>query len=94
MLVMSESAEPTAAPPGPRWRPLERNERRVVGVLAEKAKTTPDTYPLTVNSIINGCNQKNNRFPQTQLDESQVQAALEGLRKAGAVVLIQSDSRT
>jgi uncharacterized protein YceH (UPF0502 family) len=94
MLVMSERAQPTAAPPGPRWRPLERNERRVVGVLAEKAKTTPDTYPLTVNSIINGCNQKNNRFPQTQLDESQVDTALEGLRKAGAVVLIQSDSRT
>jgi uncharacterized protein len=94
MLVMSETAQPTAAPPGPRWRPLERNERRVVGVLAEKAKTTPENYPLTVNSLINGCNQKNNRFPQTQLDESQVDAALEGLRKAGAVVLIQSDSRT
>lgn len=83
-----------ALTPGPRWRPLERNERRVVGVLAEKAKTTPENYPLTVNSLINGCNQKSNRFPQMQLDESQVDAALEGLRKAGAVVLIQGDSRT
>ncbi|MGI9429514.1 MAG: DUF480 domain-containing protein, partial [Bythopirellula sp.] len=37
-----------------KWQPLERNDRRVVGVLVEKAKTTPDNYPLTLNSLVNG----------------------------------------
>jgi uncharacterized protein YceH (UPF0502 family) len=86
-----ESTE--ATPNAPRWRALERSERRVIGVLAEKAKTTPENYPLTLNSIINGCNQKSNRFPQTQLDEEQVSRALDTLRHAGAASLIQGDSR-
>jgi uncharacterized protein YceH (UPF0502 family) len=72
---------------------LERNERRVVGVLAEKAKTTPENYPLSINALINGCNQKSNRFPQMTLDEAQVQEALDSLRRAGAVALIQGDGR-
>lgn len=79
--------------PGPRWRPLDRNERRVVGVLAEKAKTTPENYPLSLNAIINGGNQKSNRFPQMQLDEDQASGALDTLRHAGAVALIQGDGR-
>jgi uncharacterized protein YceH (UPF0502 family) len=86
---MSELQE-TAAP---RWRPLERNERRVAGVLAEKAKTTPENYPLTVNSLVNGCNQKSNRFPQMTLDEDAVVEALDGLRHAGAISLVQGDGR-
>jgi uncharacterized protein YceH (UPF0502 family) len=86
---MSESQEAAA----PRWRPLERNERRVAGVLAEKAKTTPENYPLTVNSLVNGCNQKSNRFPQMTLDEDAVVDALDGLRHAGAVSLVQGDGR-
>jgi uncharacterized protein YceH (UPF0502 family) len=89
----SPAANPAEKPAGPRWRPLERHERRVVGVLAEKAKTTPDAYPMTVNALINGSNQKNNRFPQTQLDEGAVLDALESLRRAGAVALIQGDGR-
>jgi uncharacterized protein YceH (UPF0502 family) len=84
---------PTAGSIGPRWRPLERNERRVAGVLAEKAKTTPENYPLTLNSLVNGCNQKSNRFPQMQLDEEQVSTAVDGLRHAGAAALIQGDGR-
>jgi len=87
------AANPAEKPAGPRWRPLQRNERRVVGVLAEKSKTTPDAYPMTVNALINGSNQKNNRFPQTQLDEGAVLEALESLRRAGAVSLIQGDGR-
>jgi uncharacterized protein len=79
--------------PGPRWRPLDRNERRVVGVLAEKAKTTPENYPLSLNAIINGGNQKSNRFPQMQLSEDQASDALDTLRHAGAVALIQGDGR-
>lgn len=86
---MSE-ATPAA---GPKWRQLERIERRVAGVLVEKAKTTPDNYPLSTNALVNGCNQKNNRFPQMTLDEDQVTDALDSLRKSGAVALIQGDGR-
>ena len=78
---------------GPKWRQLERIERRVAGVLVEKAKTTPDNYPLSTNALVNGCNQKNNRFPQMTLDEDQVTDALDSLRKSGAVALIQGDGR-
>jgi hypothetical protein len=39
-------------------RPLDANERRVLGVLIEKAKTTPDQYPLSLNALLTGCNQK------------------------------------
>jgi uncharacterized protein len=90
--MASMSDQPTP-PAGPKWRPLERIERRVAGVLVEKAKTTPDNYPLSVNALVNGCNQKNNRFPQMTLDEDQVTDALDSLRKAGAVALIQGDGR-
>lgn len=76
-----------------KWRPLDRVERRVAGVLAEKAKTTPENYPLSVNSLVNGCNQKSNRYPLMTLEEAQVQDALDSLRKAGAVALIQGDGR-
>jgi uncharacterized protein YceH (UPF0502 family) len=78
---------------GPRWRILDRTERRVLGVLVEKAKTTPDNYPLSLNSLTNGCNQKSNRFPQMQLEESDVQDAIERLRMMGAVAIIQGDGR-
>ena len=44
-------------------RPLDANERRVLGVLIEKAKTTPDQYPLSLNALLTGCNQKSNRDP-------------------------------
>jgi uncharacterized protein YceH (UPF0502 family) len=90
---MSDVSNPNAGSAAPRWRALERIERRVAGVLAEKAKTTPDGYPLTLNSLVGGCNQKSNRFPQMQLDEGQVSEALDGLRHAGAVALVQGDGR-
>jgi hypothetical protein len=90
---MASMSEQTAASAGPKWRQLERIERRVAGVLVEKAKTTPDNYPLSTNALVNGCNQKNNRFPQMTLDEDQVTDALDSLRKAGAVALIQGDGR-
>jgi uncharacterized protein YceH (UPF0502 family) len=77
----------------PRWQPLEATERRVLGVLVEKAKTTPENYPLSLNALKSGCNQKNNRSPLTQLEESQVEDALEKLRKAGAVAQVQGTSR-
>ncbi len=66
-------------------RPLDAAERRVLGVLIEKAKTTPDQYPLSLNGVVTGCNQKSNRDPVMMLDEEQVMRALASLRHAGAV---------
>jgi len=65
-------------------RPLDAFERRVLGVLIEKAKTTPDQYPLSLNGVVTGCNQKSNRDPVMTVDEEQAARALEGLRKLGA----------
>jgi uncharacterized protein YceH (UPF0502 family) len=74
---------PAAATP-PKWKPLEPTQRRVLGVLVEKAKTTPAAYPMSVNAIVTGCNQKNNRDPLLTLDDIDVEKALDGLRLLGA----------
>ena len=58
---------------------LNDAEARVLGVLIEKALTTPDQYPLTINAIVNGCNQKSNRLPVTSFVEAEVVVALQGL---------------
>lgn len=55
-------------------------ETRVLGVLAEKQRTVPDSYPLTLNSLVSGCNQKTSRNPVLELTESQVQATIDGLK--------------
>ena len=55
-------------------------EARILGVLVEKEKTTPDTYPLTLNSLTSGCNQKSSRDPVMNASESEIQGALEELR--------------
>jgi hypothetical protein len=72
---------------------LESIERRVLGVLVEKAKTTPEAYPLSINALRTGCNQKNNRAPLMTLEESQVEEACEQLRKSGALAQVQGVSR-
>lgn len=61
-------------------------EARVLGVLIEKEKTTPDVYPLTVNNLIAGCNQKTSREPVMTLTEADVQATLDGLRQRTLVI--------
>jgi uncharacterized protein YceH (UPF0502 family) len=68
-------------------------QRRILGVLVEKAKTTPEQYPLSLNSLTTGCNQKSNRHPQMNADPEQVEQALEDLRHWGAVVELQSGGR-
>ena len=65
----------------------------MAGVLIEKAKTTPDIYPMTINAIMTASNQKSNRSPQMQLTHDDVDDALEELRQMGAVVEIQGDGR-
>jgi uncharacterized protein len=61
--------------------PLTAVEARVLGTLMEKARTVPDTYPLSLNALVAGCNQKSSRDPITNLGESQVQEALDGLKR-------------
>jgi uncharacterized protein YceH (UPF0502 family) len=62
-------------------RQLDALEIRVLGVLLEKEQTTPEAYPLTVNAVLAGCNQKTNRDPVMELTETQVVDALERLRQ-------------
>ena len=87
------SPAPQSNPPPPQWKPIDAIERRVIGVLVEKAKTTPEQYPLTLNSLVTGCNQKNNRDPQMQVQADDVDEALQQLRSYGAVVEVQGTGR-
>jgi uncharacterized protein YceH (UPF0502 family) len=64
---------------------LNEVECRVLGSLIEKDITTPDYYPLSLNALINACNQKNNREPVTTLDEASVRQALNQLEEKGLV---------
>ncbi|MBN2291616.1 MAG: DUF480 domain-containing protein [Pirellulales bacterium] len=77
----------------PRWVPLSSIDRRVAGVLAEKAKTTPDSYPLSLNAVCSGCNQKSNRAPIMQLEPDDVEESLDRLREMGAVGIVQGYGR-
>lgn len=78
---------------GPAWKPLNSRQRRVLGVLVEKAKTTPDVYPMTVNAIVAGCNQKSNRDPISNYDSDEVEQILQELRSLNAVTEIQGQGR-
>lgn len=62
---------------------LNAAEARVLGALIEKDITTPDYYPLSLNALINACNQKNNREPVTNYDEETVRLALRNLSDKG-----------
>jgi uncharacterized protein YceH (UPF0502 family) len=81
------------ASPDRTWVPLSPRERRILGVLVEKAKTTPEYYPLSVAALVTGCNQKSNRDPVTNYDSDDVEDILQGLRKKGAAVLIEGSGR-
>lgn len=59
---------------------LNFEESRVLGSLIEKELTTPEYYPLTLNSLVSACNQKNNRLPKSNLDESEISKTIEELR--------------
>ncbi len=77
----------------PKWQQLNSRQRRVLGVLVEKAKTTPDAYPMTINGITTGCNQKTNREPLTNYSTDDIEQILEELKGLGAVVEIQGSGR-
>jgi len=65
---------------------LSEAEARVLGVLVEKQRTVPDTYPLTLNALVAGCNQKTSREPILSLSDTQVQEALDSLKSRSMVV--------
>jgi uncharacterized protein YceH (UPF0502 family) len=69
------------------WPVLSPIERRILGVLVEKQKTsrTADAYPLTLNALVTGCNQKSNRDPVLELDEVEVEEGLMALQQKGLV---------
>ena len=56
---------------------LSFEETRVLGSLIEKELTTPEYYPLTLNSLVSACNQKNNRLPKSSLEDDQVSKTIE-----------------
>jgi uncharacterized protein len=62
---------------------LSDAQARALGALVEKEITTPDYYPMSLNALVNACNQRSNREPVMELDEEQVRDALEGLRECG-----------
>ena len=74
---------------------LTAEEVRVLGALMEKSKTTPDYYPMTLNSLTAACNQKSSRNPVVEYDEATVVLALDGLKRKGfASPVIGGGSRT
>ena len=88
---MSPDAMPDAHEPVPAaesWPVLSPIERRILGVLVEKQKTsrTADAYPLTLNALVTGCNQKSNRDPVLELDEVQVEEGLAALQQQKGLV--------
>jgi uncharacterized protein YceH (UPF0502 family) len=68
-------------------------EARVLGALVEKEITTPDYYPLSLNALLNACNQKSNREPVMNLDEDSVRQALHSLGQHGLARSAATDSR-
>src|ERR1700722_2488067 len=63
-------------------------EARVLGALVEKEITTPEYYPLSLNALVNACNQKSNRDPAVNFDEATVEQALHSLRDKGLLLSI------
>src|SRR3954462_10220326 len=61
-------------------------EARVLGTLSEKQHTVPESYPLTLNALVSGCNQKTSRYPVMELTDPEVQSALDRLKQLNLVM--------
>lgn len=66
-------------------------ERRVLGTLIEKSLATPDVYPLTLNALVSGCNQKSNRDPVMSLESFEIDGALQALKIKGFVTMVERE---
>lgn len=75
-----------SAMPATRRPILSLLETRVLGVLCEKQHTVPDTYPLSLNALVAGCNQKTSRHPIIEVSESDVLAAIDSLKRPALVI--------
>lgn len=73
--------------------PLDPVEIRVLGALLEKESTTPEYYPLSLNALVNACNQKSNRHPVVSYDESTVLAGVEAMRERRFAAVIVGSGR-
>ncbi len=78
---------------GPSWSPLTARQRRVLGTMMEKSKTTPDAYPMTFTALTTGCNQKSNRAPTSNYTAEQIEQTIDELRTLGAATLVQGNGR-
>ncbi len=72
---------------------LDRTEQRITGVLIEKQLSVPDSYPMSENALVDGCNQKNNRDPVTELVSFQIAGALMSLQEKGFVARVEGGGR-
>ena len=72
---------------------LDASEARVLGALIEKEGTTPEYYPLSLNALVNACNQKSNRYPVVDYDEGTVRDAIEGLKRQRFAASISGSGR-
>jgi uncharacterized protein len=72
---------------------LDPVEVRVLGALIEKEATTPEYYPLSLNALVNACNQKSNRYPVVEYDDDTVRSAVERLRSKRLVMVIIGNGR-
>ncbi len=91
--LVTSSAQ-TPMPFDPRSTPLTAVEARVLATLMEKARTVPDSYPLTLNALVTGCNQKSSRDPVMEVSEGEAQEALDSLRLRTMSVQISSARAT
>lgn len=82
-----ENTSPQNAPlnSGGTGQPLTAIQARVLGTLMEKARTVPDSYPLTLHAVVAGCNQKSSRFPGMDLSEADVYTALTALKSIATI---------
>ncbi|NLX94975.1 MAG: DUF480 domain-containing protein [Rhodopirellula sp.] len=90
---MNEQSSSHDSQAKPRWQPLAAIDRRIAGVLVEKAKTTPSAYPMSLNAIAAAANQKSNRDPIMEIEPEDAEESLERLRGLGAVGLIEGHGR-
>lgn len=86
---MDDSTEPTSV----EKKTLNELQRRILGVLVEKARTTPDSYPLSLNGLVTGCNQKSNRAPLMNVNAEEVEDELMNMRDQGMVAEVHGGGR-
>jgi uncharacterized protein YceH (UPF0502 family) len=87
------SGTQTSSAQAPLWKPMSAKQRRVLGTLMEKSKTTPDVYPMSFTGLMTGCNQKSNRAPITNYTVEQVETIVDELRTMGAATIVQGSGR-